>query len=245
MNVRLGGFTIIEVMLFLSITGLLLIGAFLASGSAVGQIRFTDGVRGLESFMKRQYEEVLSGVNSRPNNIRCSGSATSSGTSSPGTSNCYLLGKAIVFTAGSSEARTFYVVGSEPTIVDPDDSLDESLKSYAPATVTTESEAFSIPWDVYFRAGKRQDSQAINAIAFLRSPISSQVGVYLFNTSASITNPEPLSSVITVNASDTTGAFCVDGRDQVSQKAAIEFTRGQGSAALRALFDFPSGPAPC
>lgn len=247
MNTKFDGFTIIEVMLFLSITGLLLLGAFLASGRAVGQVRFTDGVRGLESFMKKQYEDVLSGVNSRSGNLRCSGSAIlpGPGTSPPGTSSCYLLGKAIVFAAGSSEARTFYVVGSEPVIVDPDLSLNASLISYEPATVTAESETYSIPWDVYFRAGKRQDSQAVNAIAFLRSPVSSQVGAYLFNTTASVTNPVPLKTLLTVNASDTTGAFCVDGRDDPAQKAAIEFTRGQGSASLSALFDFPSGGAPC
>ena len=54
------GFTIIEVMLFLAISGLLLIGVLGGTYSSIATQRYNDSVRGFSEFLRQTYAEVLS-----------------------------------------------------------------------------------------------------------------------------------------------------------------------------------------
>ncbi|MBC7746826.1 prepilin-type N-terminal cleavage/methylation domain-containing protein [Pedobacter sp.] len=238
------GFTIIEVMMFLAISSLLLLGVFLLSGNLINGTRFTDSIRGLESFLQRQYEEVTSGVNPRGQQA-CSSSAVTIGGASdtPGTSNCLLLGKVIIFRVGTDTIDSYDVVGSEPAIPPVGASLGVLLQSYSPTTVLQSHTSYTVPWDARFRAGKRGDGAAANAVALLRSPTSSQVEAYHFATTA--TGVISLWAVV-VNpvASATTGSYCIDGQDGAINTAAITFGRAQGSTAINAVFDVAAG-VPC
>jgi len=60
-----GGFTVIEVMLFLAVTGLLAVGILVGSGVAIGQQRYRDSVNTLKSYIQQQYSEVTSVINNR------------------------------------------------------------------------------------------------------------------------------------------------------------------------------------
>lgn len=92
------GFTIVEAMLFLAITGLLTIGILVGSGVAIGQQRYRDSVNSLKSFIQDQYSDVTNVVNSRNNQWRCdtNGNIIEAGgadAQARGTSNCVLLGR--------------------------------------------------------------------------------------------------------------------------------------------------------
>lgn len=245
METHAHGFTIIEVMMFLAISMLLLLGVFLMSGNMISGTRFTDSVRGLESFLQRQYEEVTSGVNTRTQ-VSCSGSVVSSGSSTPGTSDCLLLGKVIVFRANTETVDTYNIVGSQWTAIPTNPTLSQLLYSYNPQSVPTSRSSFTIPWQAEFTAGRRADAQAVNAIAFMRSPVSSEVGTFHFATSASPTSVINYSSMTVSGSFGTTASYCIDSQDGVAgqRRAAIAFGRGQGSTNIQALFDFASG-APC
>ena len=54
------GFTILEVMLFLAITGLMLIGVIGGTYSAIASQRYTDSVRSFAEFLRQTYAEVIS-----------------------------------------------------------------------------------------------------------------------------------------------------------------------------------------
>ena len=49
------GFTLVEAMLFLAITGLLTVGILVGSGVAISQQRYRDSVNSLKSFIQDQY----------------------------------------------------------------------------------------------------------------------------------------------------------------------------------------------
>ena len=243
METKRYGFTIIGVMMFLAISSLLLIGVFAMSGSLIQGTRFTDSIRGLQSYLQRQYGETSSGVNTRTAANGCV-----AGVTSPGTGNCLLLGKVIVFTVNSSTVDTYTVIGTEPVTSLINATLEALLLSYAPKTVASSQDSYTIPWDAKFRAGKRTGTTplAVNVVAILRSPASSQIGVYHFSkpipsaSSVSLTGAD-----ITAAASDATASYCVDGQDAGSHQAAIIFGRAQGSTAIDAMFDLPAIGAPC
>lgn len=78
------GFTIIEVMLVLAITGLMLMGLIAGSFSAIGHQRYNDALRDFAEYLSRNYSEVLS-----PETF---GSGNSSGVNGQA-----ILGKILVF----------------------------------------------------------------------------------------------------------------------------------------------------
>ena len=83
------GFTLIEVMLFLAITGLLLIGVLGGTYSAIATQRYNDSVRSFAEFLRQIYSEVIS-----PESIGSSDSSDQA----IGSSNEYAIyGKIIVF----------------------------------------------------------------------------------------------------------------------------------------------------
>ncbi|PLS80864.1 hypothetical protein CYG49_03820, partial [Candidatus Saccharibacteria bacterium] len=140
-----GGFTIIEVVIFLAITGLMLSVALVGTGSVIRNVRFTDSIRSFESYVQGQYDETLNGVNPRTGVETCNNSEVQLPVSligtKPGTSDtCLLLGKYLYLTHDSNEIKTFYVVGTEPTTV-PDSVKSnwsdlEAIEKFKPHVVT-------------------------------------------------------------------------------------------------------------
>ena len=180
------GFTVIEVTLFLGISGMLFIIALLGTGAFVREARFGDSMRRLESFLQSQYEEVVNGVNPRPGTVGCNagGNVTSGTPTQPGTStNCLLLGKVIVFTTDSDTVGTYYVLGFEPVTVDTTLPVTSIIDSYNPKIVSSVgNDSFVTPWGALFRDDKKSVTPPnADAIAFLRSPYSSQVITYVFD----------------------------------------------------------------
>ena len=86
MNKR--GFTLLEVALFFSITGLLALVAFAGLGPRLRNVRFTDATRTLEASVQQELSNYQFGVNQRESNINCmpgaSGPVVSVVTSGPG-----------------------------------------------------------------------------------------------------------------------------------------------------------------
>lgn len=247
MNTGSRGFTIVEVMLFLGISGLLLIGAFAGSSRLIADTRFTDSVRGLESFMQRQYEEVTNGVNPR-GRLSCDSDGVSTGNQAPGKSDCLLLGKVVVFRTNSAAVEVFDVVGNRSESLPLNPNLEDMLIAYEPQIVEESRSVYDIPWGTRFTAGRRAaDNQQVNAVAFLRSPVSSQIGTYHFSADAPVRDELRLrDSTISSVASSTTAGYCIEGQEGAAgrYRAAITFSRGQGSAAI-SFVTAGTGTLPC
>lgn len=241
------GFTVVEVVLFLGITGLMLLGVFAGTNTLISNSRFQDSVFNLESYLQRQSEKAWNGVNSRTS-LSCSNSTVSSGASTPGTSNCLLLGRAVVFRDNSATIEAYDVVGSEPLSVAAGLSNEALLLAYQPKTVPVSLETYDIPWGTYFRRGQLAESATVvNAIAFLRSPSSSRLAVYHFRVTGNSSNPIALQAGDINSASSGGANYCVNGAGgTVNQyRAAINFAVAQGSSSIKANLNLPSGAMPC
>ena len=99
------GFTIVEVVLFLAVTGLLTIGVLVGSSAAIAQQRYRDSVNSLKGFIQEQYSQTVNVMDGDVNNPACSVSGNSlildSGTLQPrGTSDCLLLGRYLIALRG-------------------------------------------------------------------------------------------------------------------------------------------------
>lgn len=239
MAVKQAGFTIVEISLFMAITGLLFLIAVLGTGSTIRSVRFTDSARSLEAYIQKQYDEIVNGNNNRSSQISCnSGTISTTSAQTPGTSNCFLIGKLIVFTQGSSNVSVYNVIGTEPANVNYSQSDDQLIISYQPQVVTTSSvDTFSIPWGATATGFKRlSDSKATNALLLIRSPKSTRIISYTFTLSGSV--PSDLSSVVGTDANRAQATnFCITSADGFGNPARLYISGGASQTAASVIFE--------
>lgn len=100
------GFTIIETMLFLAITGVLVVAILAGSGVAINQQRYHDSVNSFASLLEAQYADVTAVHNDRGATWKCSDTGglavSATGGDSRGASQCDLLGQVVRSTDGST-----------------------------------------------------------------------------------------------------------------------------------------------
>lgn len=102
------GFTIIETMLFLAVTGLLVVGALIGAGSALANQRYKDAVETFKNTLQAQYAELGSVKNDRSNAWQCGSDAKPvAGSEYRGQSDCLVVGR---YLAISDETISMYTV---------------------------------------------------------------------------------------------------------------------------------------
>lgn len=200
------GFTVIEVMIFLSISGLLIIIAFMGTGSSLARAQFKDGMSTIQSFVQQQYSDVQNGLNLRTNIV----GSPECGPSNPipGTGKCLFLGKLITFDPANGNQIVVYPVVSS-TAPSSNDSMSESqmLDAYNPIVAKSTGpphgpndlrEYFDLPWQIKsIRSCDRSKLDTITAdkmlgdcdvaggsfdsYLILRSPQSGAINTYIFD----------------------------------------------------------------
>jgi len=177
------GFTIIEVSLFLAVSGILAAGILVSSSASIGQQRYRDSVASLRSVIQEQYSAVTNVVNSsRANSYSCNSTAnvnqSEGGSTQRGQSDCLILGKIIRITDGKNISISD-VLGVRPAGATPTTSTDSEygiLNSYTLKSTDVGSEESTVAWS----ATVVPESMSI---AILRSPISSSILTFV-STSA-------------------------------------------------------------
>lgn len=238
------GFTIIEVSLFLSLSALLLATLIFGMQRMVSQARFEDSVNSLTSFIQSQYEEARSGINPRSVgdiDAACNGAVGVA--SAPGTSNCLLIGKVLHFNQDSSDVRTSYAIAT--TV--PDSSLSDQAALEASNLIEPDvgQQTYEIQWGAEFTMGRLLNpptglpatASEVDTIAILRSPVSSQVLVYLYKDSA-----QPLSQKIAgptgagAGVLNQQGVFVIESMEAYSlRNAGICIDAGNISTAVHSI----------
>lgn len=107
MNSMKKGFTIIETMLVLSVTGLLSVGIMVGWSVNINRQRYDDSVNTFKSDIQQIFSDVENPTNQNDRKIACTSNTRSLSLSeggtgghagtSRGTSDCILLGKFVVF----------------------------------------------------------------------------------------------------------------------------------------------------
>lgn len=186
------GFTLIETMLFLAITGALVVGVLVGTGASINIQRYHDSVTSLKSLLQKQYSDTMNVQNElRTTNISCNPGAyvdTSGATKPRGQSDCVVMGKYI--TIDSKDITTSTIIGHSGS--EPSSPSDIGLiQSYNLSTLSSSSEASQLAWGTKIAWPVSGGPQAKPvgtarqiAILIIRSPQSGQT--YTF-TSDSIT----------------------------------------------------------
>ena len=101
---RVKGFTIVETMLFLALTGLMLVGALVGLGTNLSRQRYKDSVQDVVNMIRNQYDYVTRvQIDKRTGSDMCDFIATGASFTNPGKnlgrgrSKCNIYGVAIIF----------------------------------------------------------------------------------------------------------------------------------------------------
>lgn len=203
----LTGFTVIEVMLFLAVTGMLAIGILVGSGVAIGQQRYRDSVSSLKSFIQQQYNEVANVVNSRNKGWTCdsTGAITEVPSGQPrGTSECVFLGRLITVNSGGTELRSANVTAYRIPGTPEGASDVAEIANYRLSISPIDQEVEEVAWGAQV---VKQDTAAPMPVSILivRSPLS---GSLLTFTAEGVTTN--LNSLATVANTNTPRSLCMN-----------------------------------
>ena len=110
-KVSQNGFTLIEVMLVLGISGLLLLITFFGQGSVRTQSQFRDAVEEFRASLEKIKDNVNTGVSA--NELGCAGSGAGRN------EDCIQYGRAVTFDNNSSDYTITPLVGNGPSISKP------------------------------------------------------------------------------------------------------------------------------
>ena len=201
---RKAGFTIVETMLFLGISGLLVMGVLVGTGTSINIQRYRDSVTSLKSFLQQQYSEV-SNVNNSSTGNACYGDGS---TNNPrGQSDCVILGRYIISTDGKNLVVKGVIGYIPPDVVLGSNDV-EALKKYNIQISPQPSETYEIEWGSTL-AHKNGDTMAFSML-ILRSPTSGVIRTFIDNSQAiSDSNIANLLS-IAPSALENDATICVD-----------------------------------
>ncbi|HEY0965214.1 MAG TPA: type II secretion system protein [Candidatus Saccharimonadales bacterium] len=211
------GFTIIEVMLFLAISGLL--AALLMTGwvSRVNTERYRDSVVTLQSFLQQQYNLVYNVENERSSELQCTSDAEAEPGSEPrGQSDCVLLGRFIsVKTTGQNGTKLTVqpIIGYEapiPASPQPSSLLELLGEEHYKAKVTSvdlglSSSELTVPWGAEFDNENGASFGEDFSIAIIRSPLDGTAHTY-----ATTTSTDDLNTLLTNGTEDQQIDMCLD-----------------------------------
>lgn len=172
------GFTIIEVMLFLAITGALAVGILVGSGAAIGQQRYRDSVNSLKGFLQDQYSEITSVVNGDQDKPVCTQNGDTvtldiTKQQARGTSDCLLMGRFILIEP--TKLTAYNVIGQpHEDTAGSDDTA--ALKTYA--LTFTDPETEDVSWGAKIVKPKTLEGMT-TSVLIVRSPLSGAILTYI------------------------------------------------------------------
>jgi len=241
------GFTIIELTIFLAISGLLLLIMFTGTGMIASRQRFTDTVDSLQTFFQAQYDEVVNGVNVRDSGISCSADGPTAVL--PGKSKCLLLGKLMTISADGSTIQASYVISTQSITTQTTDK--EKLKASSLQVVPNGQKTYELKWSAAVSTATRSTSLPsgngrgdINSIAFLRIPDNSRIiQLYYKDVSGNATNgltnavsnDDAAYNPLTSASAGPSLMVCVKNDvdfTAIHPRAAIQFSQGQGAGTI-------------
>lgn len=246
MQGRADGFTIIEVTIFLAISGLLLLMMFIGTGSLAARQRFSDTTDNLQAYFQAQYEEVVNGVNVR----NSGGNECTSDNPLPGKSGCLLLGKLLTVSSDGSTITSSYVISTQTlttaqlTHTDLQKLADSQVK-----TVTTGQSTYELKWGAQVLKSTRSGASGrseVNSIGFLRLPDSNRIVQVYYRSTSGMNYTEGLQTALSGDTaalnprsySDTEPSLAVclkndsDFAAPLQIRSAVKFGQGTGAGSM-------------
>lgn len=182
------GFTIIETMLFLGITGLMVMSILVGAGNSINFQRYRDSVNTLQSIIQQQYSDVANPINSYNASWVCNLSTgwvpQQTGTSVRGQSDCVTLGR-LIKTSDGINIIVYDVIGHIPagSVAGLDENTIFGPSGYEVKIATDSPETYQIDWNSSL-SNKMNDSIPMSfSLLVLRSPKSGDIRTFFKDTS--------------------------------------------------------------
>ncbi len=190
---KIAGFTILETMLFLAITGVLIMALLSGVGVSINTQRYRDSVQSFKSLIQNQYTQLLdvqNAVTPKDNSWTCNGSGEVKQNAGPGTypgqSDCVLLGRYIVINQGkvSTQSITGFQSGTNTTGND----IDSLVNNYKLSLTTSDIEnrtldwGTAISWPIAGTDAKPAGTPRSLGILLVRSPDSGAVYTFTIDS---------------------------------------------------------------
>lgn len=198
------GFTIIELMLVLAISGLMLVGLVATAGASITVQRYKDAVTSAVDYFQGQYSLVTNVRNDRGDTGYCdvSSGLPKTTTSTPrGQSNCVVVGQVIRGEGSAVESHALYAT---KTVAAPTDTLTDIQDAGIVENTNTDSaDTYTLEWGAEFK----NQGGATNGftIAIVRSPVSGLVTTFVAQGSKSV----PLTDVLQATNMKSDAKLCV------------------------------------
>jgi type II secretory pathway pseudopilin PulG len=203
------GFTVIEVMLFLAVTGLLAIGILVGSGITISQQRYRDSVTSLKSYLQQQYSEVGNVINGRDKTWTCDSTGAVSEVPSGearGTSDCVILGRFITIDVAGTKLNASNVVGYRvPSAPVGASDIAEIASNYRLASSPIDQNSEEVSWGAQIVHPGTPPAPMPLSLLIIRSPLSGSI--MTFSAEGVQTN---LNSLITLANTTTRRDLCVN-----------------------------------
>ncbi len=191
------GFTIIETMLVLAITGMLVAGLFVGIGTSINVQRYRDSVQTMKNVLQTQYSELTSVRNDRNNQWSCDGQASTSdaGSVARGQTSCVLLGRLV--TINQSDITVYTVVGRQIASGSTANDIASLTTNYVLNVSTVEVVQDNLEWGAAIAWPSSGDGSRTPAtprelsVLYIRSPDSGQI--YTFTADQAPAQPTPQS----------------------------------------------------
>jgi type II secretory pathway pseudopilin PulG len=235
------GFTIIETMLFLAITGVMVATLLVGVGASINVQRYQDSVLSLKSLLQSQYSSIENVENSRDNNWKCDSSARTSQTGTlqaVGQSDCIIIGRYVEISGSDITVAT--VTGYKNPNATPtgnDINIIKTVYVLGLSGVSQDKETLewgtSIAWPVGGGTGTRS-----TGIMILRSPDSGSIYTFTTDTPVPIANTTAatLNAMIIpgtlANQNQRENTICVDPQGLVLTGTRAVVIRAGASSAL-------------
>ncbi len=233
------GFTIVEVTLFLGITGLLLFMVMTGFGGTIQSNRVTDTNRSFEAAIEAEFSDVRSGTFTRASNDSCIAPLPAE---TPGASNsCLSIGKLLVFKAGGSGISSYNIVAD----IAPTTSCSEVgamvLECYNPRVINTANPVSTITpqWAATIARVTFQHktisaaTMTATSIAVMRDPVLETIYVVPNNTAVPGNGVYPVfTSIPNDNYINTQGQICIRHDTFPARIGYTHFTGGAGSGTI-------------
>ena len=166
---RNSGFTIIEVTLFLAISGALAVGLFAASSVAIQRQQYKDAVQSYAGYLRDEYARVISVQNDRGDDLSCPVSGSESGSVARGQSSCVIVGRYIVTENKGTEYKSYPIYANSV-------STGGSEISWNYMYDENQESTYSLTWDVKTRFASNSSGANFSFI-FYRNPDTGRISV--------------------------------------------------------------------
>lgn len=192
------GFTILETLLFLTVSAFLFVALLVGTSAAIEQQRYKDGVNSFASFLQTQYNEVVNVSNDRDGAQACKTDASivADGTTPVqprGTSECVKLGRLLEVDKG--QVKSFDLIGYPPGTTQATSASDIAvLKSYTLKTypLPDPDSSYELPWGTFPDKVVRSGTTTTDGFFYVLMVHAPRGNTIKLFTSTSKTSPTPV-----------------------------------------------------